>query len=148
MVKQNSIIRTTVNVRSDIHILIKHLSEKYDKEPGLLMKLYLERMISKLMKTHRFRNHAIQYQEQASEWAKPHLLLDQAEYDRFLDVKKVFRLSLSLILAMAVEYFGEAIFPKTTKYSYPEFLYKKEKFENEYYIRYVFTWKKRGKTPG
>lgn len=55
---------------------------------------------------------SVQYQERrpAGEWHKLHVVLRRDEYDFFVDMRKVFRVSVSLFIAMAVElYLDEMI---------------------------------------
>ncbi len=138
--RQNSDIRTTVNVRKDLHDKIEEYSNKYNLSKNKIMKIFIEKMITELLSDDKFKSHAIQYQLPYPEWEHPHITLSNCEYDRFLDVKKVYRFSLSLILAMALENFSESILFEKEMHSYPAYLYQKSIYIDITTRKYTFSW--------
>ncbi len=133
-------IFTTVNVRYDRwRKIVAYAYNKGIKTEDMMVHL-IEKMVQVLLKERKFYSRAVKYQEPALEWKQPHISFTQCEYDRFFDVKKVYRLSISLILAMAVDYFDEEEIMQKDFDSYPKYSYKKRNFWNSATEIYIFSW--------
>ncbi len=135
-------IKTTVNVRNDLYNNLIEYAQKYNCKVDFIIKLFIEKMINEIIIENVFVNTAMKYQEPAEKWDKPHVSFSQHEFDRILDIKKVYRLSLSLVLAMAIEKYGESIFFENNEDSYQDYLCTKVRDMSENDIKYVFCWEK------
>ncbi len=143
---ENGDIRTTINVRLDLYEKLLFITEKTGLHINQVMTAFIEKMIDELFADDSFKERAVKYQSPAPHWEHPHISLTQIQYDRYLDIKKVYRFSLSFILGMALEKFDESIFETENKDSYPEYFYHKSiKLDNTMRI-YTFIWEERGKT--
>ena len=80
-------------------------------------------------------NTRIKYQERdlKENWYRIHIVLNEYEYEYYLDMRKFFKMSVSLILAYAVlEYLDELLKQNinTDKYCYKNYLFIKKTFNN------------------
>lgn len=142
----NNIIKTTVNMRSDRWTLLIARAEEKKITKQELMLLLIEKFIKILFENEEFYESAMCYQERSTSWKKPHITFSRSEFDRFLDVKKVFRLSLSHVLAMAIDHFDESEITDDFFDSYPKYSYKKGVFLEKGTRKYEFLWIEEGKT--
>ena len=78
-------------------------------------------------------NSTVKYQERDSEsqWSKFHITLREDEYELCLDLRKVYKMSLSLIIALAIDRHLKNIFIVNQRS--PEEIYDKYLFHNYYF---------------
>lgn len=138
--KKDGSIRTTVNVRMDIWNKICQSAERCGKKPEELMIILIEKMTEVLSSSNELSPTAIKYQDPYPDWHKPHITFSKCQFDRFLDIKKAHRFSLSLILAMGLEKFEEDDFSEEFLDSYPSYSYEKHVYNDENKRIYIFTW--------
>jgi hypothetical protein len=99
-------METTLNVSHDILKTIEAEAGRYgisrSRMIGILLKMVLDDA-SMLVRTGRM----VQYQDrrEREEWRRIHVCFNEAEYEYFLDLRKLCKMSLSLILAYAVRKF-------------------------------------------
>ncbi len=144
MKQENYGIRTSLNVRGDLYQKLEEYSESAQMKLQDVMRIFIEKMVTKLTENNTFHRTSIQYQPRASVWEKPHITFSEVEFDRFLDIKKVYRFSLSYILAMALEEFDISILFESED-SYPYRNYTKILKCTENQRIYTFTWKRERK---
>jgi hypothetical protein len=97
--------------------------------------------LKKRISSMEFQEGNITYQDVGAEWETPHLYLSNEEKDLFLDFKKISRLSLSFLAAIAIDLYLDTIFEETVD-SYRLSGYSKNKIVINNYDFYIFCWKK------
>lgn len=133
--------KTTLNVKAELRMLL----ERYSKNSGLpeqaVMKKFLEKIITEKLKNPGFSETTLRYQQPAEGFKPLHISLTKVEYDRFWDIKKLCMCSLSLLLAIAMETYGEDILYEKDCDSYRTNSYVKcFEIKNKIVI-YAFMWK-------
>lgn len=97
------LIETTLHINKGTLEMINKCAEKTRRSRTFIIKHLAQRMMSdnrKMLKT----NSRIKYQERdlKENWHRIHILLNEYEYEYFLDMRKFFKMSVSYILAYAV----------------------------------------------
>jgi hypothetical protein len=137
--KDDSVLRTTINVKAPDLEYYKERCEGEDVSLKVVIKkavrLYIEFSTGKKPEWH-----TITYQDDAPEFKKLHFSMSACEYDTYLDIKKLHRLSFSYIVALALEMFFEQILEGGRVQSYPHFGYGKFCIEKEDCTFWVFSW--------
>lgn len=138
--------RTTVYMRKDISTAL----EKYVETSGCSKQLIITRALStvlpKLRKGH-FSSRSVKYQERGADWERVHYTYTASTYDQFMDIRKVYRLTFSFLVAIALVYYFSLDKNEQKVDSYPLKTYKKTFAEREGQIIYTFTWGERTKQP-
>lgn len=137
---KNCVIRTTVNVQYNRYCLLQKLVLKYRLPIEKIVHLLITRQVIYLSGKSFFRSSAIRYQEDAPLWKSVHVSFSPIEYDRNCDIKYSHRISISLILAMAIDSLSDHDLINNDDDSYPPKAYTKiTTFQNG--IRYyIFFW--------
>jgi len=99
-------METTLNIRIDIYKKIKAAS----RSQGIPLSHLIAILIKKVMDDMSHQGHfgrLVQYQERRNrgEWHKFHWYVREDDYEYFQDLRKLMKMSVSLILAYAVEKF-------------------------------------------
>jgi hypothetical protein len=125
------LIETTMHVHKSILEMLEKSSETTGRARTYMIKLLMQRVMrdnQKLLKSYSI----IKYQERdlKENWHRIHIILNEYEYEYFLDMRKFFKMSVSFILAYAVmRYLDEVM---------NELLKKNINADNYHYINYVF----------
>lgn len=137
-------IRTTFCIRSDRFILLKHHAQMLGTQSGALIVYAVNQFIKRCLNDTVIRSDAIEYQPLSGSGMREHICLSTADYDLFLDAKKVLRLSLSHIIALALD----MLFSKEeNEDSYPHVPYYKEYIQVDNAVIFVFCWGQNTKRP-
>jgi hypothetical protein len=111
MGEDDMVTETTVNIGSDIAARLSVAAAGSGvSRRGMISSLI--NYSSRRMRRDCLSRVSVQYQARrpAGEWCRLHVVLRRDEYDFFIDMRKVFRMSVSLFIAMAVEqYLDEMI---------------------------------------
>ncbi len=131
-------LRTTVYVRQNRHSRLKYFAGKHGQRISDLIIFLAGKMAQRLLMNNTFRSCAVQYQKPASDWITMHVSLTSIEYDRLFDIKKCFRISVSLLIAMAIDEFLDREFDSSDSYP-PSAYYKSTITVNNNRIL-IFCW--------
>ena len=128
-------IETTLNIKKKILDKINNSSSNTGISRSKIIKLLFARTIKdnhKLVKS----NRGIVYQDSNdnNDWHKFHIVYRIDEYEYYLDMRKLFKMSLSRILAYAVESYMREIMKKLT-------VKNREKFTDNYPLKNYITIK-------
>jgi hypothetical protein len=109
-------IETTINIRKD---LLARLAEAAGAT-GLSLKCLLSALLREYMDDGRARHSAftrVRYQERRSgdQWRKLHLSMMCDEYEFCIDLRKVFKMSVSFLVACAIEQYLDDLLGKCGK---------------------------------
>ena len=104
------LIETTLHINKEILEMLHKCAEKTGRSRVAIIKLLAQRMMRdnrKMLKA----NSRIRYQERdlKENWHRIHILLNEYEYEYFLDMRKFFKMSVSYILAYAVLKYHEEL---------------------------------------
>ena len=133
------LIDTTLHINKRILEMINEYAEKTNISMASVIKLLIQKVMHdnrSMIKTYS----RVQYQERdlKENWYRIHIVLNEYEYEYYLDLRKFFKMSVSFILAYAVlRYWDELIKQnvKTDKYCYKNYIFIKEIIDN------VILWK-------
>jgi hypothetical protein len=106
---KDMLIKTTIYMHNEILRKINEIVQNNKKARGNLITLLLKRAMQdnkRLMKRHG----SIKYQEsdKPKQWKTIHVKFNEDDYEYFIDMRKLYKMSVSLILAYAVRnYFFE-----------------------------------------
>ena len=128
-------IETTLNIEKKIMNDINNSSSNAGISRSKIIKLLFARTIKdnhKLVKS----NHGIVYQDSDdnNEWHKFHIVYRIDEYEYYLDMRKLFKMSLSRILAYAVKNYLREVMEKLTAKN-------RKKFTDNYPLKNYITIK-------
>jgi hypothetical protein len=138
-------IETTLNMHKDIKERIESASKRLRKSRTYVIRIILGKMLEDNKKLKRLWS-PLKYQKSdiPENWSVFHLTLRQDEYEYCLDLRKVFRMSLSAIVAYAVDKYLDKIINTLSKDKYTgktdNYLYKNYIIGHEL-IDGVHTWR-------
>ncbi len=125
------LIETTMHVHKSILENLNNGSERTGRSTATIIKILMQRAMEdnqKMLKT----NSRIGYQSRdvKENWNRIHIVLNEYEYEYYLDMRKFFKMSVSFILAYAVtKYLNDII---------NELLDKNKNTDNYFYRNYIF----------
>jgi hypothetical protein len=134
-------IISTINFVTQRLDYLKEQAQNHDIPYKKLIKLCIVKYIENFKKNS-FKNHALKYQEDSTDWTKVHFKMLPDEYDVYFDLKKVSRCSFSLIVAIAIDTYLDSVLNGNQEFSYPITEYIKICINENNYPIYVFCWKK------
>jgi hypothetical protein len=119
------LMETTLNVRIDIYSKINLAAITKGISRSKLAAMLIKKMMDDISDAGRI-GRMVQYQKRCgkSEWHKFHLSVREDEYEYFLDLRKLLKMSVSLILSHAVE-------------KYLDTLIKRDITDNNRYRNYI-----------
>ncbi len=103
-------IETTLNVHKDVLLQLMEVSMMTMRSMSSIMTMVLHRItVDNCIVSRSFKR--VQYQERDREnnWKTVHVVVDSATYEYFLDMRKLFKMSVSLLLAIAVNKYLEDV---------------------------------------
>ncbi len=110
------IIETTLNMHVEILERIEFASKRLNKSRMYIIRMLLAKMIEDDKKLKRMWS-PVKYQDRdmSGNWHVFHLTLRQDEYEYGLDLRKIYRMSLSAVVAYAVDKYLDEIVLKFSK---------------------------------
>jgi hypothetical protein len=137
--KDDLILRTTINLDAakltDLKVRCDEASVSLQAVIKKAVKLYIDSANMTQPKWH-----TITYQDDGPVYVKQHFSMLPHEYDTYMDIKKLHRLSFSYIVALALEMFFELILAGDIPQSYPIFAYGKFCITKEDCTFWIFSW--------
>lgn len=142
MIKKTG-IKTTINIRMELLERLTEVSHVAGKSRTYLVKALLSRFIRK----HRRMISAwtqVQYQERCAKkkWHHLHIVLKPVEYEYCIDLKKVCKLSVSRIVAYAIEHLLDellcALQESGDNYRYSNYIFSS--FQIKGVVCWLFCW--------
>jgi hypothetical protein len=137
--KSETNLRTTLNVESN---RLENLKERCEMA-GLPLQVVIKKAVKLYIDAADFEKpkcHTITYQDEAPLYVKLHFSMLPFEYDTYMDIKKLLRLSFSYIVALALDMFLEQILAGDMIQSYPLFGYGKFCITKKDCTFWVFSW--------
>jgi hypothetical protein len=137
--KSESILRTTINFEAP---RLENLISRCE-ECGLPVQTVIKKAVKLYIDASKRQKppwHTITYQDNAPQYKKLHFSMHPFEYDTYLDIKKLHRLSFSYIVAIALDMFLDQILTGDYPQSYPIFAYGKFCITKEDCTFWIFTW--------
>jgi hypothetical protein len=125
------LIESTVHMHKSTLEMLERGAETTGRARTFIIKVLMQRMMSN--NQHMIKSHSrIQYQERdlKENWYRLHLVLNEYEYEYCLDMRKFYKMSVSLILAYAVRRFLDEIVNAL--------LYGNICTDNYFYSNYIF----------
>ena len=125
------LIETTMHVHNSILEILTYGEVMTGRPIKVIIKLLMQRIMDdnhKLLKSCR----RVKYQERDKEknWHRVHIVLNEYEYEYYLDMRKFYKMSVSFILAYAVmKYLNELV---------NELLDRNKNTDNYLYSNYIF----------
>ena len=128
------IIETTVHVHNSILEMLNRSAEITGRARTSIIKLLMQRVMKnnqKMLKSYS----VIRYQERdvKENWHRLHIILNEYEYEYYLDMRKFYKMSVSFILAYAVRRFLNEVVSElldrnnnTDKYNFRNYIFMKE----------------------
>ncbi|MEW6526332.1 MAG: hypothetical protein AB1444_06665 [Spirochaetota bacterium] len=123
-----------MDIETTTCISLYHLGvvRHYAEEHGMSMRTFLSALVSfaaqcKNIDVGYFKQ--VKYRPKGSEWKRLHLVLYNDEYEFFLDVKKLWKMSLALVIAYCLD---------NVLYDFLQFLTKAEEDEDYYADNYRY----------
>lgn len=96
------IVETTVVMNSDVRSALECAKRISGKSNSELIRLAMKRMMAKRGGMARaFRR--VEYQVRGGEWKRTHISVIGRDYEFFVDMRLLFKRSVSLLIAMAIE---------------------------------------------
>lgn len=116
---------TTLNIRTDILEKLAIAALSLGISPSETAIILIKKVMDDISNPGRF-GRLVRYQSRRSrnEWHRFHLYVREDDYEYFLDLRRLLKMSVSLILAYAVEKFLDTIL-------------KKNKIDNNRYKNYI-----------
>lgn len=127
------LIETTLHVNKRTLERINECAEKTRRSRTFIIKLLMQRMMNanrRMLK----KNSRVKYQERSlkENWHSIHILLNEYEYEYYLDMRKFFKMSVSYILAYAVLRYLDKLLDRninTDNYSYKNYIFMMKAFD-------------------
>jgi hypothetical protein len=125
------LIETTMHVHIDIMKTLNNGADATGRGLTSIIKLLMQRVMEdnkKLLKSYS----RVKYQErdEKENWNRIHIVLNEYEYEYYLDMRKFYKMSVSFILAFAVmRYLNEIV---------NELLDRNKNTDNYFYRNYIF----------
>jgi len=125
-------IKTTINMNKRIIKELNQASSTLKLSRTKIIRLLIKQFLEDQNRVE-ILNSTVKYQERDSEsqWSKFHITLREDEYELCLDLRKVYKMSLSLIIALAIDRHLKNIFIVNQRS--PEEIYDKYLFHNYYF---------------
>ena len=125
------LIDSTLHVHKSIMEMLEKCSETTGESIHYMIKLLMQRVMKdnhRLLKT----SSRIKYQkrDEKENWHRIHVVLNEYEYEYYLDMRKFYKMSVSFILAYAVRRYLDNIMNE---------LLNANKFDNYLYRNYIFS---------
>jgi hypothetical protein len=137
--KSDFFVRTTLNIEeSQLNELRKRCEEK-DMSLSVVIKKAVKLYIDVTQKGES-KWHSVSYQQKGRKYKKLHFSMTTIEYDTYIDLRKLNRLSFSYIVALALQMFLDEIFSEEPKDSYPLLSYGKFCIKKNNCTFHVFSW--------
>jgi hypothetical protein len=96
-------IETTLNVHQDVLSQLIETSMMTMRSMSSIMAMVLHRItVDSCIMSRSFKRIQYQKRDRENNWKTVHVVVDSATYEYFLDMRKVFKMSVSLLLAIAV----------------------------------------------
>jgi predicted DsbA family dithiol-disulfide isomerase len=96
-------IETTLNVHQDVLSQLIEASMMTMRSMSSIMAMVLHRItVDSRIMSRSFKRIQYQNRDRENNWKTVHVVVDSATYEYFLDMRKVFKMSVSLLLAIAV----------------------------------------------
>jgi hypothetical protein len=138
-------IKTTVNIHTDTLNRLSRTAERTGVSQRDIISAYLRRFANdRAGRPKPWSRVRYQGRDLKEKWQKVHLTLNQDEYEFFLDLRKVFKVSVSRCIAIALEIYenkGETAHPqKHHKDNYPYKNYVFARFNIDGVVCWVFYW--------
>jgi hypothetical protein len=115
-------IRTTVNMTREVYEMICSVSRKSGMSKTTVIKILLRKISTKEKRVKMWKRIEYQKRNSSQEWQTFHLSIEEAEYEYYLDLRKLLKKSLSLIIFIAANEFIEIV-NTTLSDNYPFFNY-------------------------
>jgi hypothetical protein len=132
-------LRTTINFECNRFENLKKKCEQKELSICDIVKRCVSLYIRDMNKK-KFEYGTLTYQDKAPQWVKVHFSMSDIEYDIYLDVKKVQRLSFSHIVAIAIDRYLDEVLNGEEKNSYPIVDYSKHCIDDNNSTKYEFLW--------
>jgi hypothetical protein len=128
--EDSMLIDTTMHVHKNILDMLNEGAEKTGKNITSIIKLLMQRVMKdnqQMIKT----NSRIKYQmrDEKEKWHRIHIVLNEYEYEYYLDLRKFFKMSVSFILAYAVIKYLDKLLNRninTDNYFYRNYIFMME----------------------
>jgi len=134
-------METTLNLRPDISNMIAIAARRKGVSRSEIILTLLKKVMDDISDPGRM-GRMVKYQErrEKTEWVKFHLVLRVDEYEYLLDLKKLLKMSVSLMLAYAVEKFLDKLLKRniTDNNRYRNYIIAREIIDN--IICWKFIW--------
>jgi hypothetical protein len=104
------LIESTINVHKNIMEMLEKSSEATGRTRTHIIKILMQRIMKDNHKLFKM-NSRVKYQERdlKENWHRLHIVMNEYEYDYCLDMRKLFKMSVSFILAFAVKRFLDEV---------------------------------------
>lgn len=134
-------METTVNIHDNIFIKINCAAEKSGISRSEMIVYLIKRIMDDIINPENI-GKMVKYQKKSSpaEWHRFHIQLKMDDYEYLLDLRKLLKMSVSLILAIAVEKYlnVKKKLLITDNYQYKNYIIVKEVIDN--IICWKFIW--------
>jgi hypothetical protein len=131
-------METTINVRTDISEKITLAARSRGISRSEMIVILIKKVMDDISSPGRF-GKLVQYQDRRSpnEWQTFHVQVREDDYEYFLDLRKLLKMSVSLILAYAVEKFMDRLMKRayTDNNRYRNYIVIKDVVDN------IICWK-------
>jgi hypothetical protein len=107
-----------------------------------LIKACLKRLAPKI-RSMEFSVGALTYQPVTFSYETVHFSMSNAEYEIYMDLKRVSKCTLSLLVAIALDLYAERVLADEDFHSYQNYKYFMCKFVLENESKYIFCWNER-----
>lgn len=97
-------VDTTVNLHHEHIQRLEQAFQQSGKSVNELILLLFKRMMQENKRLHESAR-TIQYQEDREGYEKKHVYMDYTEYDQKLDMRRMYKMSASMVLAWAIDWF-------------------------------------------
>lgn len=103
-------IETTIHIQRNTLEMLERGAAITGRSRTLIIKMLMQRLMrdnQKMLQSHS----RIRYQERdlKENWHRLHIVMSEYEYDYFLDMRKLYKMSVSLILAFAVRHYLDEV---------------------------------------
>ncbi len=103
-------IDTTINVKCVVMDRIDATAKKFSISRSKLVSLLLKRMMEgKNTDKNRFSRVKYQKRDKKSAWRRPHIMLEPDLYEKSIDMRKLYKMSVSHIIAVAYKKYFDAV---------------------------------------
>jgi hypothetical protein len=107
MIRGECGFRTSTSVRTKWKTVIENYAKSNDIKTSEIISILLEKQIEKMSKNPKSANRTMKYQQRGLGYQNMHLRLSPVLYGRLRDVMCLFRVTLAVLLSMAMESFDE-----------------------------------------